>query len=134
MLRGVYFRNFKCFQSFEEHPIALKITSSLIKYDFSPLCFKEKKWIYVINFHMETPKELNYIKYNRVIDIRDEKKMYQPILWSLMRTDFNIVCDLVSFLVYSLTGIFRMLINCFYKSIYSGPCVAKWDRCYQKVE
>ena len=29
---------------------------------------------------METPKELNYIKYNRVIDIRDEKKMYQPIL------------------------------------------------------
>lgn len=80
MLRGVYFRNFKCFQSFEKHPVALKITSSLIKYDFAPLCFKEKKLLYVINFHMEIPKELSYIKYNRVIDIRDEKKCISPIL------------------------------------------------------
>ena len=36
---------------------------------------KKKTWHYEVNFHLEIPKELSYIKYNRIIDIRDEKNV-----------------------------------------------------------
>lgn len=83
------------------------------------------------------PDKLSLTKYNRFIDIRDEKNLLDLSFEVSWRTVFNvcvIVWNLVSSLVLHLMGIFSMLIKCFWKIYLLGFCVPKWGKCYWKVE